>query len=131
MLEALGIERAWLDMQQVAVPARFESAVSQDLAQLGDVDLDALRRFRRRLLAPELVDQAVDRDDLVRVHQQRGQERALLRRPERDRAARLEGLDRPEDAELHVPAEPSTVESARTAGSLPRTRSAHAKPAGA
>jgi hypothetical protein len=55
--------------------------------QLGDVHLDALRRFRRRVLAPQLVDQAVDRDDLVRVHQQRRKERALLCRPERDRAA--------------------------------------------
>jgi hypothetical protein len=52
-------------------------------------------------IRPEQVDELVDRDDLVRVEQQDGQERALLGRPEVREPSVLRDLERPEDAILH------------------------------
>ena len=49
----------------------------QELAQARDVDLHGVVDGRRRLLAPDLVDQAVTRDDLVRVEKEEREQRAL------------------------------------------------------
>ena len=71
------------------------------LAQLRDVDVDGLLGGRRRRFAPELVDQALRETNLVRMQEQRREHDPLLQRPERNRLALVEHLQRPEDAELH------------------------------
>ena len=54
------------------------------------------------VVAPELVDQAVGGDDLVRVQQQDRQQRALLDPAERERAIVLGHLERAKEPEFHL-----------------------------
>ena len=54
-----------------------------------------------RTAAPDVLDQAVGADRLVRVQQQDGQQRALARATERQGAALIEDFERAEDAEVH------------------------------
>ena len=70
LLEAGKIELRGLDLEEIAGRPRDEPALAQLLSQPRDVYLDALGRRRRRLVPPELVDQAVGRHDLVRVQEQ-------------------------------------------------------------
>ncbi len=56
-----------------------------------------------RLLAPQLVDETIARDRLVRVEQEEGKEAALFRASELHvRSLVVHDLDRPENAELHA-----------------------------
>ena len=80
-LEALAVELALLDAQQVAGRSGDE-AVAELLPEQGDVVADDLGRGRRRRLVPELVDEPVDRDDLVGVEQQERDQRELPAAPE-------------------------------------------------
>jgi hypothetical protein len=57
------------------------------------------------VLAPELVDEALARDGLVRAQEQQCQQRTLVAAAERQRQAVLDYLQRPQDPEL----EPSPV----------------------
>ena len=57
------------------------AVVREHLAKPRDVPLHDLRRGRRRPLAPELVDQSIGRDDLVRVQKEHGQKRTLPAAP--------------------------------------------------
>jgi DNA-directed RNA polymerase specialized sigma24 family protein len=50
---------------------------------------------------PEVVDQTLARDELVRVQKENGENESLLERPERDRLALVEHLERPENPKLH------------------------------
>ena len=59
-----------------------------------------VRRGLRRLLAPELVEQAIGRDHLARADDQAAEQRALLLAAERDLPVVPHDLERPEDAEL-------------------------------
>jgi len=77
-LEALEVEFALFDPQQIARSLRLHALSSKLLAQLGDVHLERLAGRFRRLLLPECIDEVVRRDDMVRVEQKYGQERALL-----------------------------------------------------
>ena len=67
------------------------------------MDLDALRGRRGRSGAPQLVDQAVGRDDFVRLKEQHGQQRALLDSAERERAVLLAYLQGAKEPEVHTP----------------------------
>ncbi len=71
-------------------------------AQLRDERVNALRRARRRLGAPEVVDDRVDRDDLVRAQQQQGEQGALLMPAEREALTSVLDLERTENAEIHA-----------------------------
>ena len=71
-LEAPDVELIDLDLEQVAGRAGYEELALgartlgfQHLPQLGDVDLKRLLRGVRGLASPQLVDQAVGRDDLA------------------------------------------------------------------
>jgi hypothetical protein len=56
---------------------------AQRLAKSRNVDLEVVRRTRRCTAAPQVVDQLVTRNELVRMQQQDGQKRPLLCAPER------------------------------------------------
>jgi hypothetical protein len=58
------------------------------------------RARRNASTVPDLVDEASDRDDLVGVHEQRRQQRALARAAETGRGAVDQRLEWPENAEL-------------------------------
>ena len=75
--EARHVDRSGLDAQLVAAATRDDRA-RQQLAQLRDVALQHLRRRRRRIFAPQPLDQAIDRHRAVRVERQHRQQRALL-----------------------------------------------------
>jgi hypothetical protein len=66
---------------------------------LRDVALDELGSALRRSIAPQAVDQTILRDDLVRVHEQQGEQRGRLA-DDRERAASSRDLQRPEHPEL-------------------------------
>jgi hypothetical protein len=56
--------------------------------------LNALRGACRRILTPQLVDDLLERDDLVRTQQQQREERALLVTAEVDRTTCVQYLER-------------------------------------
>src|SRR5207302_401673 len=80
--------------------ARHEPLRPERLPELRDVDLERLRGTRGRLLAPELVDEPLGRDDAVSVQQEEREERARLLRCEADGSAVDDRLERPEEPEL-------------------------------
>jgi hypothetical protein len=100
LLEAAGVRRVGGDPEHVTGLPRGEHVRRQQLADLRDEVLERRRRGARRRLAPELVHEAVDRDDLVRVDQEEGEEGALLLPAERDRPAVADDLERTEDPEI-------------------------------
>ena len=62
-LEAEQVELVGVDPDEVAGLLRDDRrAVPEHLPQLGDVELERVRRGRRRIVRPQRVDQAVDRD---------------------------------------------------------------------
>ena len=100
--EAGEVERARLEREEI--PARTSlqrgGLRAKRLAEPRDVHLKALCGLLRRLVRPQLVHQALSRDDLVRACQQEGEKRPLLARREPHRASVDERLHRPEDAKL-------------------------------
>jgi len=66
-----------------------------------DVDLERLVCGPRRSPAPDVLDQAVARDDAVGVEQKNGEQRPLFRRADVDRATIVENLQRSQDSKLH------------------------------
>ena len=77
------------------------ATVFEHLAEPGDVHTNALHGSVGRALAPECIDQAVDRDGLVHVQQEYRENGARLGSPEGERASVCEDLEWPEDAEIH------------------------------
>ena len=106
-LEAVQVELARGDLHHVPVPAREQRslriAVAERLAELRHVDLDGLGGGRRRRPTPQVVDQPLARDDLVRVQQQERQERALTTPTEQDLAILRGHLEGTKDLVLHEP----------------------------
>ena len=102
-LEALEVELARLERDRVARGVRDDPIVRPERApQPRDVDLQRLRRRRRRVLAPQHVDQPRGRDRLLAMRQQqRRQQRALLGGRQLDRAGWAADPERPEDREVH------------------------------
>ena len=98
-LEAVEVELAGLDAQQVAGRPRLDPLAAEELAQVGDVDLQRLVDGRRRVLLPQRVDQPVSRDDAIGVEQQQGQQRALLEAAHLERPPIRVHLKRAEDAD--------------------------------
>ena len=77
--EALEVELAGLDPEGVAAATRLQPLAPEEPAQPVDVHLQRVRRSLGRLVAPQRLDEALARDDLVRVEEQVGEQRALLR----------------------------------------------------
>ena len=89
------VELVGADPESVATVCRRDRVAAvpgQHLAQLGDVDVDRLSGRGRRRLAPELVDQALARDELVRMQEQDRQDEPLLQPAQRDRLALVDHL---------------------------------------
>ena len=105
-LKALRIDGARTKPQLIAASARDDlraiPARGKRLAQLGHIDLHDLGRRRRRLLAPEPVDQTHGRDRGVRVERQHRQQRARLARAEGDLPPVDAGLHGSEDLDVYL-----------------------------
>ena len=101
-LEPVGVELVDVELKLVPVLARDEDAGRQLLAQPRDVDLETLERVRGRALAPQLVDQPLALEGLVRMQQQHGEHGATLASPERYMPGPVKGLQRAKNAEVHA-----------------------------
>src|ERR687898_1021099 len=99
-VEAVEVELSKARPQQIAVPLRHEQAVAERLAQIRHVDLNRFGAGRGRPLPPQLVDQAISRDDLAAVKQQDGEHGPLLRTPQHQPPVALDGLKRSQDPKL-------------------------------
>ena len=95
------VELAAGDADQVTGAAAQDRLVPEQLAQPRHEHLKVVRGARRRLRAPDLLDQGVGRDDLVRADKERREQRALLRAPQGERSPVVENLEVAEDAVLH------------------------------
>ena len=98
--EAVEVELVRLDAQEVAWRPRH-----QPLPELPpepqDVVLQRPGRRGRRVVAPDAVDQALARDDVVRLEQQQGCDRPPFRPTQGQPALAVEDLERTEDPKLH------------------------------
>jgi hypothetical protein len=88
-------------VHHVPAAARLDPFRAELAPQAGHGALEDLRRGLRRRLAPELVDQAVARHELVRVEQEQGEQSAVVAGADRDRPFAVDDLERAEDPELH------------------------------
>ena len=103
LLEDVQVELTSLNLEHVARRAGDQLVGLELLAQPGDVDLERLAGGRGCTIPPESIDEGLARDDLVRVQEENGHERALSRPPELEGSAVARDLQRSEDAELHGP----------------------------
>jgi hypothetical protein len=94
------IEPLGIDPEDVAVQLGHQGRVSarscEELADLGQVDVQRRADRARALGAPYTRDQPLARDRLVGVQKQEREQRALPRPAERKRFALDPGLERPE-----------------------------------
>ena len=102
LLEAVDVERLGRELQNIAARAGDERVGPERLAQLRDVALERLRRRVRSLLAPEVLDEALARDELVGVQQQDREQLALPPATDRDRSIAIEHLEWAEEPDFHV-----------------------------
>jgi hypothetical protein len=82
------------------MPTGLETPVTERLAELRDVDVDAVEGARRRRFLPERVDQPVTRDDLAGVEEKECEQRPLLACAQLERLPAVAHLERAEDAEF-------------------------------
>ena len=97
-LESGQVERVGPHPDRVARPAGDDRVPADQLAQVGDGPLDDVRGAGGRIVVPQLVDQPLCRDDRVRLGEQQNQRRAVPGRPEVDRPAVDERLERTQQA---------------------------------
>ena len=102
VLEAHEVELPVLEPHRVPGRLRDDHISPEHFAELRDVHLDSRRCRLRRLVAPELVDQAVTRNGLVGTEEQERQEPALLGATQLEGPAFVLDFQRSEDAELHA-----------------------------
>ena len=98
--EAVEVELSGLQPQFVAGGSCHDRVGSEAPPQLRDIDVQTLGRGRRRSAAPDVIDQSIGGDDLVRVDQQDAERGARLSLRQRDRAVIVHDLERPEDPEV-------------------------------
>ena len=100
-LEAREVEFLGLDTEYVTRRLRGDALTTEQLAQVGDMDLQPFLRGRGRRGAPERVDQPVGRHDSVRVEHEGEEQRTLLLAAEVERSPVRDDFQRPKDPELH------------------------------
>jgi hypothetical protein len=94
-LEPASVDRAGVDAQQVAGRTGLDHFLAQRLPKPRDGVLHDRVGRRRRLRAPEVVDQRVHRDDRSGMEQEVGEHGALPRAAQRGARARDARLERP------------------------------------
>ena len=101
-LELRRVQIGGIDMDDVARPLAVDRAQAvrlvEESPQAGHVHLERVVDGGRRVIAPDVVDEPVARDDLVRVHQKDREQRSLLRSAERERCRAAHHLDGAENA---------------------------------
>ena len=107
-LETVDVELVWWNPQRVARGVRdkelFAGLVGKESPQPREIDAqDRVDRLWGRI-PPELLDQSLARDRLVRVQDEQAEERSLFRATEGEGKClpAPDDLERPEDAELEI-----------------------------
>ena len=108
-LEALGVDLIRAYLQHVSGRQRDENLVLasvaawlERLAKMRDVALEHVRGGLRRRVTPQVVDQSVGGDDLVRTQQEQREHSPLLRASEWERRPTGSDLQRAQDAEIEL-----------------------------
>ena len=101
-LEPVEVDRLRRRPELVPGTDRRDRVPTERRAELRHVCLQDLRGRPRRPSSPELVDQLVAREGLVGMEEHDREQRAQLRRLQRQEAALRDHLERPEDAKLHA-----------------------------
>ena len=99
-VEIIGVDRE--PVATIRSRDRVETVPSQRLPQVRDVDVDGLPRSWRRCNTPDVVDQTLAGDQLVRVQEQDRQQLTLSRAPQRYRPPSRADLERTEDPIIHL-----------------------------
>jgi hypothetical protein len=92
LLEPVHVELAGGDLQDVAAGPGEQHLVAERLAELRDVALQRLGGGLLRLLAPELLDQALAPDELVRAQPEDHEQLALSAAADDERAIAVSDL---------------------------------------
>jgi hypothetical protein len=100
-LEPAEVDCLWSGAENVAPRLGYECLAPDLLAQPGDVVLECRGGVRRRMVAPQVLDQPVSADDLVRLEHEQSEHGTALRTPQVERATVPPNLQRPEHSELH------------------------------
>ena len=105
------VEQSAAELKSVAsaAPSDGRPVRLEKRAKTGDVTLDRVSGRGRRVLTPDVVDQPLDRNDLVRMQEQHGKHGALLRSSKRDRDPVDADLQGPEDEELEPSGHAHTI----------------------
>ena len=101
LLEPMQVQVIALDSDDVARRPCRQHVPGECLSKSRDVHAKRIGGALRRILAPELVDQPVRRDHLVRVDEKQREQRPLLGSAQRDLARIVPYLERPENPESH------------------------------
>src|SRR5262249_13880070 len=101
LLKPIEVELPRLDVKHVSAGApRQATAVGTERpSKFREVDIERVARPRLGGVGPQLLQELVPLNDLIRLQQEEGEERALLRF-ERDHAVSTPQFHRPEDSEL-------------------------------
>src|SRR4029079_9648691 len=103
--EGEGVDLVPVHLERVALAVGADRLGGDGSTEPRDVRAERLLGGPWRLLAPELVDERVDRDDVSRSRQEAGEDRALLRAGDRNGSPVVaDHLERPEHEEPHGPA---------------------------
>ena len=94
------VELLPLQAQLVSGRARRDCVCAKAPPQLGDIHVHALGRSRGRVRAPDVIDQSIGGNDLVRVYQQDAESSAGFSARQRHRALVAYDLQRPQDAKV-------------------------------
>jgi hypothetical protein len=94
------VELRRIELEPVARSVPLDAIGPEHTPQPVHVDLERRDRGARRICSPEGVNEPVARNDRIRVQQQEGQQRPLLRRPERQGAVVPDRFDRSQDPEF-------------------------------
>ena len=100
LLEPLEIEGSQRDAEDVPGALRLDRLLAECLAKARDVALHEVPGRARWAVSPQAVDEVRCRDERVRATDEKGEHRALLRRPESRLAAVHHHLERAEHAVL-------------------------------
>ena len=101
MLEAECVDLVRLGVQDVAGGTALQPVGPERLPEPRDIGLQGAPGGVGRLVAPDVVDQGIRRDQPVGVNEQVGQYETLLRPSERNPTPPVEDLEGPEDPKLH------------------------------
>ena len=100
-LEAIAVELPGIDSQPVTGRLREQTLLAQHLAQARDLVRERVARGLGRLVAPQLLEQPLARQDVVSVQQQDGEQRALARSADQEPPTVRAHLEWAQDEKFH------------------------------